>query len=132
MCQRSPYQNSSWRELVSQEFWQSSLQELEASVRDRSANTRDKEIARHKGKIISNTTQGKFASSKSSSPNTVNPGYNNIPEKQDYDIKSYLMMMVEDFNTGISNSLKYRRTQINNQNPLNRIATPQRFSGKHY
>ena len=80
------------------------MKEVQASVKDRSAN-RDKEIARHKGKIISNKTQGKFASSKSSYPTTVNPGYHNILEKQYYDIISYLMMIIEDFNTVISNSL---------------------------
>jgi 5-methylcytosine-specific restriction endonuclease McrBC GTP-binding regulatory subunit McrB len=36
----------------------------------------------------------------------VSPGYRNIPKKQDSDLKSYLMMLVEDFKTGINNSLK--------------------------
>jgi hypothetical protein len=39
-------------------------------------------------------------------PNTVSPGYPNQPEKQDSDLKSYLMMLVEDFKKGINNSLK--------------------------
>ena len=30
----------------------------------------------------------------------------NIPEKQDSDLKSYLMILVEDFKKGINNSLK--------------------------
>jgi hypothetical protein len=30
----------------------------------------------------------------------------NKPEKQDSDLKSYLMMLVEDFKKGINNSLK--------------------------
>ena len=34
------------------------------------------------------------------------PGYPNKPEKQDADLKSYLMMVVEDFKKGINNSLK--------------------------
>jgi hypothetical protein len=36
----------------------------------------------------------------------VSLGYPNIPEKQDSDLKSYLMMMVEDFKKAINNSLK--------------------------
>jgi hypothetical protein len=39
-------------------------------------------------------------------PTTVSPGYPNTPEKQDADLKSYLMMVVEDFKKGIINSLK--------------------------
>jgi hypothetical protein len=36
----------------------------------------------------------------------VNPGYPNKPEKQDSDLKSYLMMMVEEFKKDMNNSLK--------------------------
>jgi hypothetical protein len=36
----------------------------------------------------------------------VSPGYPNTPEKQDTDLKSYLMRMVEDFKRNINNSLK--------------------------
>jgi hypothetical protein len=36
----------------------------------------------------------------------MSPGYPNTPEKQDADIKSYLMMVVEDIKKGINNSLK--------------------------
>jgi hypothetical protein len=36
----------------------------------------------------------------------VRPGYQNTSEKQDLDLKSYLMMLVEDFKKGITNSLK--------------------------
>jgi hypothetical protein len=39
-------------------------------------------------------------------PSIVSPGYSNIPEKQDSDLKSYLMMVVEDFKKGINNSHK--------------------------
>jgi hypothetical protein len=38
-------------------------------------------------------------------------GYTIIPEKQDMDIKSLLMMMMDDYKKEINNSLKkYRRT----------------------
>jgi hypothetical protein len=36
----------------------------------------------------------------------VSPAYPNKPEKQDSDLKSYLMMVVENFKKGINNSLK--------------------------
>ena len=36
----------------------------------------------------------------------MSPGYPNTPEKKDTDLKSYLMMVVEDFKKGINNSLK--------------------------
>jgi F0F1-type ATP synthase membrane subunit b/b' len=37
---------------------------------------------------------------------TVSVGCPNPPEKQDTDLKSYLMMVIEDFKRGINNSLK--------------------------
>jgi hypothetical protein len=63
----------------------------------RPANTRDNHVAKCKHKNISNRNQDYFASSEPSSPTTVNPGYPNTPEKQDSEIKSYLMMMIKDF-----------------------------------
>jgi hypothetical protein len=49
-----------------------------------------------------------------SSPTIASPGYTLTPENQDSDLKSLLMMMIEDFKKDINNSLKkYRRTQIN-------------------
>ena len=61
---------------------------------------------RGKGKNISNRNQGYLALSEPSSPTTASSGYPNTPEKQDSDITSYLMMLVEDFKKGINNSLK--------------------------
>jgi hypothetical protein len=51
------------------------------------ANTRDNQMARGKGKNISNRNQGYLASSEPSSPTTVSTGYPNTPEKQDSDLK---------------------------------------------
>jgi hypothetical protein len=63
---------------------------------------------------LTNRNQDHSASPELSTPTTVNPGYPNTPEKQDSDLKSYLMMQVEDFKTHINNSFKkYRRTQLN-------------------
>jgi hypothetical protein len=36
----------------------------------------------------------------------VSPGKTNIPEKQDSDLKSHLMMMIEDFKKDINNCIK--------------------------
>jgi hypothetical protein len=47
-----------------------------------------------------------LASSEPNSPIILNPGYMIPPEKQDMDIKSLLMMMMEDFKKEINNSLK--------------------------
>jgi hypothetical protein len=63
-------------------------------------------MARSKGKNISNRNQGYLASSEPSSPTTASPGYPNTPEKQDSDLKSHFMMMIEEFKKGINNSLK--------------------------
>jgi hypothetical protein len=55
-----------------------------------------------------------LASSEPSSPTTASPGYPNTPEKQGTDLKSHIMMMIEDFKKDINNSLeKYKRTHVN-------------------
>ena len=58
-----------------------------------------------KGKNISNRNQGYLVSSEASSPTTGSPRYPNTPGKQDSDLKSHLMMMIEDFKD-INYSLK--------------------------
>jgi predicted transcriptional regulator len=58
-------------------------------------------------KNLTNRNQEYWASSEPSMPpTTTSPGYLNTSEKQDEDLKSYLMMVVEDFKKGINNSLK--------------------------
>jgi hypothetical protein len=47
-----------------------------------------------------------LASSEPSTSITVSPGYPNTPEKQVSYLKSYLLILVEDFKKGINNSLK--------------------------
>jgi hypothetical protein len=79
-----------------------------------SETARDNQMARGKGKNISNRNQGYLASSETSSPTIVRPGYPNTPEKQDSDLKLHLMIMIEDFKKDIITPLKkYRRTQVN-------------------
>jgi hypothetical protein len=50
-----------------------------------------------RGKDISNRNQCYLTSSVPSSPTTESPGYPNTPEKQDSDLKSHLMIIIEDF-----------------------------------
>jgi hypothetical protein len=68
-------------------------------------------MAKGKCKNITNRNQDHSASSKPSTPKTGSLGFPNTPEKQDLDLKSYLMVLVEDFKKDINNSLKYRRSQ---------------------
>ena len=68
-----------------------------------------------KCKNRSNRNQGYLASSEPNSPTIASPGYTNTPEKQDMDLKSLLMMMMEeDYKRDINTALKkYRRTLLN-------------------
>ena len=61
-----------------------------------------------KGKLknLTNSNQDYLASSEPSTPTTASPGYPTTPEKQDSDLKSYLMMLVEDFKKDINNFFK--------------------------
>ena len=66
-------------------------------------------MAGGKHKNRSNRNQGYLASSEPNSPTIVSPGSSPptiTPEKQDMDLKSLLMEMMEDFKKEINNSLK--------------------------
>jgi chromosome segregation ATPase len=63
-------------------------------------------MAKGKCKNLTKRNQDHWSSSEPSTPTTVSPGYPNTPKKQDSDLKSYLMVLVEDFEKGINNSLK--------------------------
>ena len=63
-------------------------------------------MAGGKHKNISNRNQGYLASSEPNSSTIASPGYTITLEKQDSDLKSLLMMMIEDFKKDINNSLK--------------------------
>jgi hypothetical protein len=54
-------------------------------------------MAKGKGKNIRNRNQGYLASSEPSSPTTMRPGQPNTAEKQDTDLKSHLLMIIEEF-----------------------------------
>jgi hypothetical protein len=62
-------------------------------------------MAKGKHKNLTNRNQDYMASSEPSTPTTATPGYSNTWEKQDSDLKSDLMMLVEDYKN-INNSLK--------------------------
>jgi hypothetical protein len=47
-----------------------------------------------------------LASSETSTPTIASPGYCNTPKKQDSDLKSYLIMLVEDLKKYIYKFLK--------------------------
>jgi hypothetical protein len=63
-------------------------------------------MAGGKHKNISNRNQGYLASSEPNSPTIASTGYSNTLEKQDSDLKSLLMMMIEDIKKERKNSLK--------------------------
>ena len=76
-------------------------------------------MAKGKHENITNRHQDQWASSKPSTLTTVSPGYPNTPEKQDSDLKSNIMMVVEDFRKSINNSFKkYRITLLSMWKPL--------------
>jgi hypothetical protein len=72
----------------------------------RTSNTRDYQMAKGKLKNFTNRNQDHLVSSEPSTPTTASPGYPTTPEKQDSDLKSYLMMLVEDFKKDINNFFK--------------------------
>jgi hypothetical protein len=71
----------------------------------RAASTSDNQVARGKSKNRGNRNQGYLASAEPNSHTIASPGYNITPGKQDKDLKSLLMMMMEDFKKEINNSL---------------------------
>jgi hypothetical protein len=70
-------------------------------------------MVKGKSKNLTNRKQDHLVSSEPSMSTTASHEYPNTPEKQDLDLKSHLMMLVEDFKKDINNSLKYRRTLLN-------------------
>ena len=72
-------------------------------------------MARDKHKNISKRNQCYFASSVPNSPIIASPGYIITPKKQDTDLKSLLMMTIEDFEKDINNSFKEIQENIGKQ-----------------
>jgi gas vesicle protein len=63
-------------------------------------------MAKGKRKNLTNRNQDHSPSSEPSTPISASPGYPNTPKNQDSDLKSYLLMLVEDIKKGINNLLK--------------------------
>jgi chromosome segregation ATPase len=72
----------------------------------RPSNTSDNQMAKGRSKNLTNRNQGCLASSEPNSSTTESSGYPNTLEKQVVDLKSQLMMLIEDFKKEINNSLK--------------------------
>jgi hypothetical protein len=68
-----------------------------------------------KHKNRSNRNKEYLASSKPNSPTIASPRYTITLEKQDMDLKSLLMMMMEDYKKEINNSLKEIQENTSNQ-----------------
>jgi hypothetical protein len=58
-------------------------------------------MAKGKHKNLTNRNQDHSPSSENSTSTSASPGYHNTPEKQYSDLKSYLMMLVEDIKNGL-------------------------------
>jgi hypothetical protein len=72
----------------------------------RTSNTRDYQIAKGKCKNLTYRNQDYLSSSEPRTPTTVRPENQNTLEKQDSDLKSHLMILVEVFKRDINNCLK--------------------------
>jgi hypothetical protein len=74
-----------------------------------------------------------LASSEPNSLTIVSPGYTIKPEKQDINLKSLLMMMMEDFKKEIHNSLKEIENTCKQLEDLKeKTQKSLRVTGKHY
>jgi hypothetical protein len=79
--------------------------ERQSQARDSKTNkTRYGHMVKVRYKNLTNRNQGYMASTETSSP-TTRSRYPNTPEKQDWDLKSHLMMLIENFKD-MNNSLK--------------------------
>jgi gas vesicle protein len=78
-------------------------------------NTRDYQLAKGKCKNLTKRNQDYLASSEPSTSTTASPGYPKTMENQDSDLKSNLMMLIEDFKKHINNSLKQIRENTGKQ-----------------
>jgi hypothetical protein len=68
--------------------------------------TGDNQLVGSKCKDRSNRNQDYLASSEPNTPTIASPRYTTTPEKQDSDLKSLLIMIIEDFKKDINDSLK--------------------------
>jgi hypothetical protein len=69
-------------------------------------NSKDYQMVKGKHKNLTNRKQDHSPSSQPNTPTSASPGYPNTPKRQDSDLKSYFMMLVEDIKKDFNNSLK--------------------------
>ena len=79
----------------------------------RPTNTSENQMAKGKYRNVTNRNQGNMAASERNSPTTASPGYPNKPEKQDLDLKSLVMMLLEEHKKDINRSLKEIQGNMN-------------------
>jgi hypothetical protein len=72
----------------------------------RISTTRDKQMVKGKHKNLTNRNQDYMEPSEHRSSSTASSEFPNTPKKLDVHLKSYLIMLIEDFKKGINNSLK--------------------------
>ena len=70
-------------------------------------------MAKGKCRNITNRNQGNMAASEPNSLLTASLGYTHIPEKHDLDLKSLVMMLLQEHMKDKNKSLKFRRKMIN-------------------
>ena len=63
-------------------------------------------MANSKRRNVTNRNQGNMAASEPNSATTASPGYPNTSEKQELDLKSLVMMLLEEHKKDINKSLK--------------------------
>ena len=63
-------------------------------------------MAKGKHRNITNRNQGNMAASEPNSPLAACSGYPNTPEKQDLDLKSMVMMLLQEYMKNINKSPK--------------------------
>ena len=63
-------------------------------------------MAKDKCRNATNRNLGNMAASEPNSPTSASPGYTNTPEKQDLDLKSLFMMLLEEHKKDINETLK--------------------------
>jgi DNA anti-recombination protein RmuC len=93
----------------------------------RSSNTRDYQMVKDKRKNLTNRNQDYLAPSEPSTPTTVSPEYPNILQKQDSDLKSHLVILVENLKD-INNSPK--EIQVNTAKQVDAIKEERQHSLK--
>jgi hypothetical protein len=82
------------------------ITEEQAPARDRTANITDCQMVKGKCKNLTNRNQNHSALSEPNMSTIADSGYPNTSKEQELDLKSYLLMLVEDFKKGTNNLLK--------------------------